>query len=106
MRGIVCGDFNNAQCHGNLNQKFNRKDYEGCAQINYNLNIIKDEFNQRGFIMADCTKSGKEIQTWGNIPEDHIFIRGRGFSVSECKAVKVDRLLDHDILFAKCNLEY
>lgn len=99
---IVCGDFNNARCHGNLKEKFNEDDYKGLAQKNYNLNIIKDKFDELGFTMADNDK-GEAISTLGQIPEDHIFIKG--FQVPECEKAEKNPYSDHNILFAECTFE-
>lgn len=99
---IVCGDFNNAMCHGNLNEKFNEDDYKGLAQKNYNLNIIKDKFDEFGFIMAD-NDNGEAIQTWRQVPEDHIFIKG--FQLSKVAKAEKNPYSDHDILFAECTFE-
>lgn len=97
---IVCGDFNNARCLGNLNNEFNRQDYYGKAQCNYNLNIIKDKLNSIGFTMVDVDGNGNPVPTHkGYLPEDHIFVHGlksMGF-----KTVLSDNLSDHDILLSK-----
>lgn len=95
---IICGDFNNARCLGDLNKKYDSRNYNGKAQINYNLNIIKDEFDSLGFVMADCN-NGAPIPTHKKyIPDDHIFIKG--FCVTKCEPVSVGELSDHDILIA------
>lgn len=99
---IVCGDFNNAMCHGNLKEKFNEDDYKGLAQKNYNLNIIKDKFDELGFTMAD-NDNGEAIQTWRQVPEDHIFIKG--FQLSKVAEVEKNPYSDHDILFVECTFE-
>lgn len=106
---ILCGDFNNARCLGDLNKPFNRKDYlekngEEKLQINYNLNIIKDTLDGMGFTMAD-NNEGEPIPTWkGYVPDDHIFLRG--FERIECSKTKVERSLsDHDILWAKVKVK-
>lgn len=103
---IVCGDFNNARCCGNLDKEFNEDDYDGLEQKNYNLNIIKDKFNELGFIMAD-NDDGKAISTWKQIPEDHIFIKG--FQVPKHEKVKAkaekNPYSDHKILFAEFTFE-
>ena len=97
---IVCGDFNNARCLGDLTQKFNSKDYNGKAQCGYNLNIIKDAFDGMGFKMADMGENNNGIPTWqGYVPNDHIFVHG--FEVMECKCVPASDLSDHDIVWAK-----
>lgn len=36
-----------------LNQPYNEDDYSGYAQKGYNLNYIKDAFDENGFVMAD-----------------------------------------------------
>lgn len=113
---IVCGDFNNARCLGNLTENFNADDYKGKAQIGYNLNIIKDTFDNLGFAMADIgePKHGitHGIPTWdGYIPNDHIFVRG--FKVMKCESEKVKKcesetdkdLPDHDIIWAELECE-
>lgn len=101
---IVCGDFNNARCLGKLNQKFCNADYTGKAQCNYNLNIIKDSFEELGFAMADIDEKGNDIPTHnGFIPDDHIFIRG-GECV-KCEVVPAKGLSDHDILNATVKIE-
>lgn len=97
---IVCGDFNNAQCRGKLTENFNADNYRGKAQIGYNLNIIKDTFDNLGFEMADIGESKHGIPTWdGYIPNDHIFVRG--FEVKECESETGSGLSDHDIIWAK-----
>lgn len=101
---IVCGDFNNARCLGDLTKKFKAEDYKGYAQRRYNLNIIKDAFDGIGFTMADMGKDNHGIPTWmGYIPNDHIFVRGFE-NIKECKQEPTSSLSDHDILWAK--LEY
>ncbi|MDR5659877.1 hypothetical protein RH915_10285 [Serpentinicella sp. ANB-PHB4] len=98
---IVCGDFNNARCCGNLNEKFNPRNYNGKAQINYNLNIIKDKFERIGFKMTNVGKTGESIPTHnGYVPDDHIFVHGLEPKKSDTTAV--DKLSDHDILVAEC----
>lgn len=98
---IVCGDFNNAQCRGKLTENFNADNYRGKAQIGYNLNIIKDTFDNLGFEMADIGKTNHGIPTWkGYIPNDHIFVHGFK-SVKECDRKPVSNLSDHDIIWAK-----
>lgn len=100
---IICGDFNNARCLGNLNQKYNREDYKDKAQINYNLNYIKDTFDGLGYQMADC-KEGKPIPTYkGYIPDDHIFVKG--LSIENCDTVEAENLSAHDILIAECDIK-
>lgn len=100
---IVCGDFNNARCLGDLTKNFNADDYKGKAQIGYNLNIIKDTFDNLGFEMADIGESNHGIPTYptrdAHIPNDHIFVRG--FEVEECKSETGSGLSDHDIIWAK-----
>lgn len=96
---IVCGDFNNAKCHGDLNKLYNPKDYSGMAQINYNLNIVKDSFDQLGFTMID-NDAGKPIMTCTTKnPLDHIFARGT--NRLNCETVSGDGLSDHDMLLAE-----
>lgn len=102
---IVCGDFNNAQCHGDLNKKFKIEDYFGMAQINYNLNYIKDSFNEIGFTMIDVDKNGKAIPTHKCFPIDHIFVHGLEIIDTNCKSVSVDNLSDHNILFAELKFD-
>lgn len=100
---IVCGDFNNARCCGNLKEKFNPQDYNEKAQINYNLNIIRDTFDSIGFTMMDIGKKGESIPTHkGFYPLDHIFVYG--LEPKECCIVPSDDLSDHDILIADCLL--
>lgn len=104
---VVCGDFNNARCHGKLNKPYCNKDYikdnQELAQINYNLNIIKDSFDSEGFVMVDISEDGTAIPTHkGYIPDDHIFVRG-----GTCKKYNVlpsDGLSDHDIVIATIQL--
>lgn len=126
---IVCGDFNNAKCHGghknqknpkdhgDLNQPYNPDDYKGYAQINYNVNIIKDEFEKLGFTMADIKKDGKPICTYStkkdltapDIPDDHIFVKG--FDVTNCdkddynKDEKRKYPSDHLLVTAKVSMK-
>ena len=100
---IICGDFNNARCLGNLNQKYNREDYKDKAQINYNLNYIKDTFDGLGYQMADC-KEGNPIPTYkGYIPDDHIFVKG--LSIENCDTVGTENLSAHDIIIAECDIK-
>ena len=94
---IVCGDFNNAYCRGDLNKKFNRNDYKDLAQINFNLNFLKDTFENYGFLMAD-NKEGKGISKYKNYSEDHIFVKG--FTVRNCYTDCAEKLSDHKILLA------
>lgn len=108
---IVAGDFNNAYCRGDLNEKFNPKDYEGKAQINYNLNIIKDKFvDDLGFKMLDIG-DGYGKPTWSEyeygekyIPDDHIFVRGLA-SEDRVGTIPTDKLSDHDALIAMFNID-
>lgn len=98
---IICGDFNNARCLGDLTKNFNAEDYKGKAHLRYNLNIIKDIFDKIGFVMADIGKTNHGIPTWkGYIPNDHIFVHGFE-SVNECDREPVSNLSDHDIIWAK-----
>lgn len=100
---IVCGDFNNAHCWGDLTKNFNADNYKGKAQIGYNLNIIKDTFVNLGFEMADIGESNHGIPTYPTrnayIPNDHIFVRG--FEVEECKSETGSGLSDHHIIWAE-----
>lgn len=101
---IVCGDFNNARCLGDLTKRFNLEDYQGYAQSGYNLNIIKDAFDGIGFTMADIGDTNRGIPSWrGYIPNDHIFVRGFE-NIKQCERESADSLSDHDIIWAK--LEY
>ena len=99
---IVCGDFNNARCLGNLTENFNADDYKGKDQIGYNLNIIKDTFDNLGFEMADIG-ANHGIPTCRTrkvvVPNDHIFVRG--FEVKKCESETGRGLSDHDIIWAK-----
>ena len=98
---IVCGDFNNARCLGDLTKRFNLEDYQGYAQSGYNLNIIKDAFDGIGFTMADIGDTNRGIPSWrGYIP---IFVRGFE-NIKQCERESADSLSDHDIIWAK--LEY
>lgn len=112
---IVCGDFNNAMCRGNLNTKFKTEDYIRYDQLNYNLNIIKDEFEALGYVMVDLDENGNAMSTYrymseeNNIPDDHIFIRGAKCEKDEegkkqCEVVSREELSDHDILLATVSL--
>lgn len=99
---IVCGDFNNAACHGSLNQRYDPNDYRGLAQINYNLNLLRDCFDRLGFTLID-NDGGKPIMTYpsGNpyFPLDHIFVRGA--NKLRCEPISGGGLSDHDILLAE-----
>lgn len=98
---IVCGDFNNARCLGNLSKKYCKEDYYGKDQCNYNLNIIKDSFEKLGFIMTDIDKNGNAIPTYNKyIPNDHIFVRGGICDRDKCSVIPADGLSDHDIVMA------
>ena len=100
---IICGDFNNARCLGNLNEKYNKEDYKEKVQVNYNLNIIKDKFEDINFVMADIKENGESVPTYnGYIPDDHIFVRG--FKRNTCSRVSADGLSDHDIITATVEL--
>lgn len=110
---IVAGDFNNAQCYGDLRTPHDSKKYikkgKKCAQYNYNLNIIRDKFNDLGFKMLDIG-DGLGIPTWGNtkekcVPEDHIFVRGLALEDNVCKTITDDDLSDHAILLAKFSFD-
>ena len=103
---IICGDFNNASCKGCLNKMYNRSDYINkstkteYAQINYNLNIIKDKLEELGFTMADIDSNGNPIPTHKRyFPNDHIFVRNINFS--HCNIVDVCDFSDHDILYVE-----
>lgn len=101
---IVCGDFNNARCLGDLNKPYCNEEYNDMAQINYNLNIIKDSFGIEGFVMADMNKDGSAIPTHkGFLPEDHIFVRG--FTCEACNVLPSGGLSDHDIVIAKITIQ-
>lgn len=96
---IICGDFNNARCLGNLNEKYKIGDYIGKSQLNYNLNIIKDKLVNFDFVMMDVDENGGPIPTHkGYLPEDHIFVRGS--DKKECRKIFSDGLSDHDIITA------
>lgn len=98
---IICGDFNNGQCLGDLKKKYDSRNYYGKAQINYNLNLIKDKFSNLGFAMADNI-NGESIQTYKSyFPNDHIFTKR--FHIKKCEVVGVGQLSDHDILIAECD---
>lgn len=100
---IVCGDFNNAYCRGNLREKFDPEEYRGRPQCNYNLNIIRDTFDSMGFTIADIDKNGNPIATHkGYLPEDHIFVRG--LEARSCKSVHAGDLSDHDIILAEVGI--
>lgn len=106
---IVCGDFNNAVCRGDLLKKFNPTVYKGHAQCNYNLNIIKDTFDNMGFIMADIDEKGGAIATFkGYVPDDHIFVRGlepKSFESVSSGTDSADTLSDHKIIWAKIDID-
>lgn len=95
---IVCGDFNNAQCRGDLNEQFNPDNYNDLSQQNYNLNILKDYFTDLKYVMADI-ENGSPLPTFKYVPNDHIFVHG--FDINECKTIPVGGLSDHKLLFAK-----
>lgn len=97
---IICGDFNNAQCRGNLNKKFNPNDYKGYAQCNYNLNFIKDELEKIGFEMVDKKENGESIPTYNNIPDDHIFVKGFKINRIEKPTIGTD-FSDHKMLIGE-----
>lgn len=107
---VVCGDFNNAYCWGNLREKFDPQEYfdhknnKYRLQLNYNLNIIKDTFDSMGFTMTDIDENGGSIATYKGYPEDHIFVRG-SVKVISCKTDPDDdlsegRFSDHKIILA------
>lgn len=103
---IICGDFNNAKCRGSLNKKFNSKDYinpkdNSCyAQYNYNLNIIKDEFEKIGFEMVDKKENGYPIPTYNNFPIDHIF--AKGFEIIPVEKPTIEtQFSDHKMLIGE-----
>ena len=113
LKYIVCGDFNNAKCRGDLNKKFISYDYINSeyntyfAQYNYNLNIIKDEFEKLGFEMVDKTINGEPVLTCkkttidGKIflyPDDHIFVNG--FNSTNNYAVEIS-MSDHKMLIGE-----
>ncbi len=101
---IVCGDFNNARCLGNLKEKYCFRNYVGKAQCNYNLNIIKDSFEEIGFIIIDIDENGNSFPTHnGYIPDDHIFVHGG--KCEECTVISAEGLSDHDIVKATVNFE-
>lgn len=101
---IVSGDFNNARCLGNLHMKFKEQDYAGKDHCNYNLNIIKDAFDNIGFTMIDVDEKGQAIATYKKrLPLDHIFIKK--FKVEKYGISTVDELSDHDILWAEVQFE-
>lgn len=101
---IICVDFNNARCFGNLNEAYCKHDYKNKDssykdQMNYNLNIIKDFFDDERFVMVDMNKDGSAMLTYkGFVPNDHIFIRGA--QCTECKVLSSDGLSDRDIVIA------
>lgn len=97
---VVCGDFNNAYCRGDLRRKFDPEKYKELPQCNYNLNIIKDTFDSMGFIMTDVDESGNSVPTFqGYVPNDHIFVRG--LKTRSCKVVPTGDLSDHDMILAE-----
>ena len=108
---IVCGDFNNGRCLGDLNKTYDEKDYTGMVQRNYNLNIIKDDFSRFGFQMLDKKSNsgiGCSFNTWKCVPgkktfvpDDHIFVRfNNKTKVSKVEAVDT-AYSDHSLLWAK-----
>ena len=112
---IVCGDFNNAKCYGDLTKSFNEQDYidnKGKkSHFNYNINIIKDELQNHDLIMADIQESGESITThikedrYGktyDFPLDHIFLKG--FTSQKCYTIPESELSDHFILISEAIL--
>lgn len=100
---IVCGDFNNAACRGNLNFKYNSDNYKNLAQINYNLNILNDRLSEFGFELIDKTQNGDPIITHKNCPLDHIFVRG--FKKISIKAENHLQLSDHKMLISEVEIK-
>lgn len=110
---IVCGDFNNAQCRGSLNKKFNHNDYKGYAQCNYNLNFIMDAFEELGFEMIDKSIDGKPIMTCkktdksGKVywfPDDHIFAKGFRTKPIDIPTIETE-FSDHKMLIGEIESE-
>lgn len=113
---IVAGDFNNAKCYGDLATMYDPQNYikkgKKRAQYNYNLNIIRDKFNDLGFKMLDIG-NGLGIPTWGNtkkkyVPDDHIFVRGLALENIACNTITdddLDDLSDHTILLAEFSFD-
>lgn len=100
---IVCGDFNNARCLGNLNEPYCKQNYKGKAQVNYNLNYIKDSFSNERFVMADINADGSAIPTHnGFVPDDHIFVRGG--ICKDCEVLSSNGLSDHDMIIASVEI--
>ncbi len=103
---ILAGDFNNAQCYGDLNSigDYTYKE-EGVmkerAQINYNLHLIKNWLEPYGFKMADITRDGKPIPTHKIYPIDHIFVKGVNLRVKQCVTGQADSQSDHAIILAE-----
>lgn len=104
---IVCSDLNNGRCLGNLNEKLNSQNYNGKAHCNYNLNIIKDAFDNIGFTMTDIDENGNAILTheqYGyGYPDDHIFVYN--FKTIGSGTASSKGLSDHDILWAEVKAE-
>lgn len=116
---ILMGDFNNARHLGSLKEKFDRNRYGkkpnepcGCAQINYNLNLIVDWLcRDRNFEMADIN-GGKGFVTNPPSCNDHIFVRGLRVSKDKdsdrlrCNMIETRGLglSDHNAIWAELEI--
>lgn len=101
---IFAGDFNNARY---------LEDYVGKAQVNYNWQIIKKGFEEKGYTMHDVIiDNGEEkpintrVKNGLETPIDHIFTKG--LKVNKEKGVQVKKKIeysDHYILRSTAILE-
>lgn len=102
---IFAGDFNNARY---------LEDYVGRAQVNYNWQIIKKGFEEKGYTMLDVSIYNDEekpintrVKNGLETPIDHIFTKGL-VKVNKEKGVKVKKKIeysDHYILCSTAILE-
>ena len=92
-RMVIVMDGNNALHYGDFYMPYNRSNYKGKAQINYNFHILKDELGNRDLAL----KEGINDSSWGCIHDDHAF-----FKNINIEAVKVgffkQKEFDHKII--------
>lgn len=114
---IFAADMNNARYFGSLDETFNRQDYidthgNDYAQINYNLNCLRDEFDKAGFKLVTDGQV-----TCGIYSLDHIWVKGMGACTCEApdssfmtfengyqSSKRIVGLPDHSIVKAKLTI--
>lgn len=97
---IFAGDFNNARYW---------EDYVGRAQVNYNWQIIKEGFEEKGYMMLDVIIDNDEekpintrVKNGLETPIDHIFTKGL-VKVNKEKGVQVKKKIEYSDHYILCS---